>query len=136
MNVTVCRKAHFNAAHRLYSPNWTDERNQEIFGKCANPNFHGHNYELIVHLTGPIQEETGYVYDLKVLADLIDAQVIKRYDHRNLNLDVEEFKHKNPTAEYIAVEIWQRLRPHLEAHLTLAVTLYETERNFVIYHGQ
>ena len=135
MPITVCRTEHFNAAHRLHNPAWTDERNAQVFGKCNNENFHGHNYNLTVRLTGEVDPETGYLYDLKRLSDLIKAQVLDRYDHRNLNLDTEEFAHLNPTAENIAVIIWQRLRPHLDASLALSVTLYETDRNFVEYYG-
>ncbi|MBC6606532.1 6-carboxytetrahydropterin synthase [Hymenobacter sp. BT188] len=135
MQVTVCRKEHFNAAHRLFNPAWDDARNQQVFDKCNNPNYHGHNYELIVRLTGAIDPETGYVYDLKRLSDLIKREILDTFDHRNLNLDTEEFRHLNPTAENIAVVIWQKLRAHLESHLLLSVTLYETERNFVEYHG-
>ena len=135
MHITVCRTEHFNAAHRLYNATWTDEKNQRVFGKCNNPNYHGHNYNLTVRLTGPIDPDTGYVYDLKRLSDLIKAEVLNRYDHRNLNLDTEEFRDLNPTAENIAVVIWQRLRLHLDAGLALSVTLYETDRNFVEYHG-
>lgn len=135
MQVTVCRKEHFNAAHRLFNPAWDEARNQQVFDKCNNPNYHGHNYELIVRLTGEIEPETGYVYDLKRLSDLIKREILDTFDHRNLNLDTEEFRHLNPTAENIAVVIWQKLRTHLESHLLLSVTLYETERNFVEYHG-
>ncbi|GAB3873163.1 6-carboxytetrahydropterin synthase [Hymenobacter segetis] len=135
MLITVCRTEHFNAAHRLHNPAWDDAHNQQVFGKCNNPHFHGHNYNLTVRLTGEIDPETGYVYDLKRLSDLIKHEVLNRYDHRNLNLDTEEFRHLNPTAENIAVVIWQRLRPHLDAALALSVTLYETDRNFVEYHG-
>ena len=135
MLITVCRTEHFNAAHRLHNPAWDDAHNQRVFGKCNNPNFHGHNYNLTVRLTGEIDPETGYLYDLKRLSDLIKHEVLDRYDHRNLNLDTEEFRHLNPTAENIAVVIWQRLRPHLDAALGLSVTLYETDRNFVEYHG-
>ena len=135
MSITVCRTEHFNAAHRLHNSAWTDERNAQVFGKCNNPNYHGHNYNLIVRVTGEVDPETGYLYDLKRLSDLIKAQVLDRYDHRNLNLDTEEFANLNPTAENIAVVIWQRLRPHLDAALTLSVTLYETDRNFVEYYG-
>lgn len=135
MSITVCRTEHFNAAHRLHNPAWSDERNAQVFGKCNNPHFHGHNYNLTVRLTGEIDPETGYLYDLKKLSDLIKAQVLDRYDHRNLNLDTEEFAHLNPTAENIAVAIWHRLRPHLAANLGLSVTLYETDRNFVEYYG-
>jgi 6-pyruvoyltetrahydropterin/6-carboxytetrahydropterin synthase len=135
MLITVCRTEHFNAAHRLHNPAWDDAHNQQVFGKCNNPHFHGHNYNLTVRLTGEIDPETGYVYDLKRLSDLIKHEILNRYDHRNLNLDTEEFRHLNPTAENIAVVIWQRLRPHLDAALALSVTLYETDRNFVEYHG-
>ncbi|MCC3152877.1 6-carboxytetrahydropterin synthase [Hymenobacter sp. BT770] len=135
MQVTVCRTEHFNAAHRLHNSNWSAEQNTRVFGKCNNPNYHGHNYNLTVRLTGPVDSETGYVYDLKRLSDLIKHEVLDRYDHRNLNLDTEEFRNLNPTAENIAVVIWQRLRPHLDGGLALSVTLYETDRNFVEYHG-
>jgi len=135
MRVTVCRSEHFNAAHRLHNPAWDEARNQQVFGKCNNPNYHGHNYNLTVRLTGEVNPDTGYVYDMKVLSDLIKREVLNRYDHRNLNLDTEDFRALNPTAENIAVVIWQRLRPHLDAALTLSVTLHETERNFVEYHG-
>lgn len=135
MHVTVCRTEHFNAAHRLHNPAWSDDHNQQVFGKCNNPHYHGHNYNLTVRLTGPVDSDTGYVYDLKRLSDVIKREVLDRYDHRNLNLDTEEFRTLNPTAENIAVVIWQRLRPHLAAELALSVTLYETDRNFVEYHG-
>ena len=135
MPVTVCRKEHFNAAHRLHNPAWSEEQNQRVFGKCNNPNYHGHNYELIVRLTGETDPETGYVYDMKRLSDLIKREILDTFDHRNLNLDTEEFRQLNPTAENIAVVIWERLRQHLDAQLALSVTLYETERNFVEYHG-
>ena len=129
----VSRKEHFNAAHRLFNPSWSDERNTAVFGKCSNPNFHGHNYEIIVSLTGTPDPETGYVYDMKVLSDLIRDRVTRRFDHKNLNLDVTYFKDLNPTAENIAVVIWQILRPEIDSSLDLKVTLYETERNFVEY---
>ena len=135
MRVTICRTEHFNAAHRLHNVAWDDAENQRVFGKCNNPHYHGHNYNLTVRLTGEVDPETGYVYDLKRLSDLIKEEVLNRYDHHNLNLDTEEFQHLNPTAENIAVVIWQRLRPHLDAALALSVTLYETDRNFVEYHG-
>ena len=135
MPVTVCRAEHFNAAHRLHNPAWDDAQNQRVFGPCNNPNYHGHNYNLVVRLTGEVDPDTGYVYDMKQLSDLIKREVLARYDHRNLNLDVDDFRALNPTAEHIAVAIWQRLRPHLAAALALSVTLYETERNFVEYHG-
>jgi len=135
MRITVCRKEHFNAAHRLHNAAWSDTQNTAVFGKCNNPNYHGHNYELIVKLTGPVDPETGYVYDLKKLSDLIRQEVTDKFDHRNLNLDTEEFKHLNPTAENIAMVIWQKLRNGIGAQYDLAVTLYETERNFVEYNG-
>ncbi|MGY6561964.1 MAG: 6-pyruvoyl trahydropterin synthase family protein [Luteibaculaceae bacterium] len=135
MKVTVFRKAHFNAAHRLHNPNWTDEKNEKVYGKCNNYNYHGHNYQLIVAVTGPIDPETGYVIDMKILADLIKEQIEERFDHKNLNLDTEEFKTLNPTAENIVVVIWKILRQHLSETLTLKVTLYETERNFVEFSG-
>ncbi|WP_210466455.1 MULTISPECIES: 6-pyruvoyl trahydropterin synthase family protein [Rufibacter] len=135
MNVTVCRKENFNAAHRLHNPNWSDEQNKTVFGLCNNPNYHGHNYDLIVKLTGPVDQDTGYVYDMKKLSLLIKAEILNKFDHKNLNLDTEEFQHLNPTAENIAVVIWQRLRPHLPENYALSITLFETERNFVEYHG-
>jgi 6-pyruvoyltetrahydropterin/6-carboxytetrahydropterin synthase len=135
MKVTVCRKEHFNAAHRLYNPAWTDERNAEVFGPCANVNYHGHNYELVVRVTGEIDPDTGYVYDMKRLSSLIKSEILDTFDHRNLNLDTADFRSLIPTAENMAVVIWQRLRPHLAAPLGLSVTLFETERNFVEYHG-
>jgi 6-pyruvoyltetrahydropterin/6-carboxytetrahydropterin synthase len=135
MPITVCRKEHFNAAHRLHNPEWSDEHNQRVFGKCNNPHYHGHNYELIVRLTGDVDPETGYLYDLKRLSDLIKREILDTFDHRNLNLDTVEFRDLNPTAENIAVVIWNRLRAHLEPRFALSVTLYETDRNFVEYHG-
>ncbi len=133
MKISVFRKAHFNAAHRLHNPNWSDEKNQKVFGLCNNPNYHGHNYELIVRVTGEVDPETGYLIDLKVLKDLIDEQVEKRFDHKNLNLDTEEFKDLNPTAEHICFVIWGILREHLDDKYELMVRLYETPRNFVEY---
>ena len=133
MKVSVFRKEHFNAAHKLENPNWSPEKNREVFGKCNNPNFHGHNYELIVEVAGEIDPETGYVVDMKYLSHLIQTLVIDRFDHKNLNLDVEEFRNLNPSAENIAVVIWQILRKQLDEKLDLTVTLYETERNFVRY---
>lgn len=135
MQVTVCRTEHFNAAHRLYNPAWSTEQNQQVFDKCSNPNYHGHNYELTVRLTGPIDPDTGYVYDMKHLSQLVKREILDTFDHRNLNLDTEDFRFLNPTAENIAVVIWNRLRPHLAPHLALSVTLYETDRNSVEYHG-
>ena len=135
MQVTVGRREHFNAAHRLYRPDWSDERNTAVFGVCANPNYHGHNYELEVRLTGKPDAETGYLIDLKVLSQIIKAEILDRYDHRNLNLDTEEFRTLNPTAENIAVIVWRRLRAVLAPELRLHVTLFETPRNFVEYDG-
>jgi 6-pyruvoyltetrahydropterin/6-carboxytetrahydropterin synthase len=135
MRVTVSRKAHFNAAHRLYNCDWSDERNDAMFGKCANPHFHGHNYELIVSVTGPIDPETGYVMDMKVLKDLIASEVEEAFDHKNLNEQVPEFKTLNPTAENISVVIWQKLRPLIPTSLELEITLYETPRNYVTFKG-
>ena len=133
MKVTVCRKEHFNAAHRLHNSNWSDEKNQAIFGKCNNPNFHGHNYELIVKVTGQIDTDTGYVIDMKLLSDIIKKNILERYDHKNLNLDTEEFKSKIPTAENIAVQIWNILKEKIDKRLEIQVILYETQRNFVEY---
>ncbi len=136
MNVTVCRKEHFNAAHRLSHPGWTDEQNRQVFGKCSNPNYHGHNYEIVVKVTGAVDPDTGFVYDMKVLGDLVRQEITERYDHKNLNLDTEDFKTLNPTAENMVVVMWNRLRPHLEQRLHLSVTLFETERNFVEYPAE
>jgi 6-pyruvoyltetrahydropterin/6-carboxytetrahydropterin synthase len=133
MKAAIIRKEHFNAAHRLFNPDWTEEKNREVFGKCSNANYHGHNYELLVRLVGEINPATGYVYDMKKLSDLIQEHVIRKFDHRNLNLDVAEFKELNPTAENMAVVIWKLLRDHIESHYELKVTLYETERNTVEY---
>jgi 6-pyruvoyltetrahydropterin/6-carboxytetrahydropterin synthase len=135
MKITICRREHFNAAHRIYRKDWTDERNTAVFGKCANPNYHGHKYDVIVKLTGEPDPETGYVMDMKVLGDLVKEHVTEVYDHRNLNLDIPDFAAVLPTAENIVVKIYDRLRPHLPAQLDLAITLYETERNFVEYAG-
>ncbi|MCF8341927.1 MAG: 6-carboxytetrahydropterin synthase [Chitinophagaceae bacterium] len=131
--VAVFRKEHFNAAHRLHNPNWDDAINQKIFGKCNLPHYHGHNYELIVRVTGKPDPETGYVIDMKILSDLIQDNVVNKFDHRNLNLDVAEFKALNPTAENIAIVIYQLLRPLIESKFDLQITLYETPRNFVVY---
>lgn len=135
MRVTVNRKAHFNAAHRLFNRDWTETRNNEVFGKCNNPYFHGHNYELIVSITGEIDIETGYVVDMKWLKDLIFEEVEERFDHKNLNEEVAEFKTLIPTAENIVVVIWDILRPKIDKNQELEVTLYETPRNFVSYKG-
>ncbi|MBU7570587.1 MAG: 6-carboxytetrahydropterin synthase [Flavobacterium sp.] len=136
MRVTVSRKAHFNAAHRLYRKDWSDEKNDSVFGKCNNPNFHGHNYELIVSVTGKINPDTGYVIDIKDLADIILEEVERPFDHKNLNLDVPEFSDLNPTAENIAVVIWNKIRKRIDADKDLEVVLYETPRNFVSYKGE
>jgi len=135
VKIRVFRKAHFNAAHRLFNQEWSDEKNQEVFGKCNNPNYHGHNYELEVSVRGEIDPETGYVIDLSILKDLIKEHVENRYDHKNLNLDTEDFKNLNPTAENIAAVIWKRLRAVISSDLELKVRLYETERNFVECEG-
>jgi 6-pyruvoyltetrahydropterin/6-carboxytetrahydropterin synthase len=131
--VSVFRHEHFNAAHRLYNPEWTNERNDAVFGKCNNPSFHGHNYELVVKITGVPDKDTGYVMDLKILSDLIKNEILERFDHKNLNLDTVEFKHLNPTAEHIAIVIHDLLRPHIDAEKDLQIRLYETPRNFVEY---
>jgi 6-pyruvoyltetrahydropterin/6-carboxytetrahydropterin synthase len=131
--VAVFRKEHFNAAHRLHNPNWTDERNERVYGKCNNLNYHGHNYELIVQVTGDVDPDTGYVIDMKVLSDLIKVNILDRFDHKNLNLDTKEFHDLNPSAENIAIVIYDILREKLDIHLQLKIRLYETERNFVEY---
>lgn len=131
--VSVFRKEHFNAAHRLFNPAWSDEKNMDVFGKCANPNYHGHNYNLEVKVTGVPDADTGYVMDMKDLSGLIENEVIQLLDHKNLNLDVKEFTNLNPTAENIVVVIYNLLRSKLNADLELQVRLYETERNFVEY---
>ncbi len=131
--VAVFRKEHFNAAHRLFNKNWSDERNDAVFGLCNNPNYHGHNYELVVKVVGEPDADTGYVVDLKLLSDLVKEEVINRFDHKNLNLDSVEFAELNPTAENIAKVIYQLLRPKIDTKLELTVRLYETERNFVEY---
>lgn len=135
MKVTVSRRAHFNAAHRLVNPGWSDEKNARVFGKCSNPNYHGHNYKLIVSLRGNVNPETGYVYDLGKLSELIQTEVEDRFDHKNLNLDTEEFKDLIPTAENIVVVIWDILRKQIEPEYELTVELHETERNRVKYSG-
>ena len=134
--VTVHRKAHFNAAHRLFNPKWSDEKNAEVFGKCSNPNYHGHNYELIVSVTGEIDKETGFVMDLAILRRLIKSEIEETLDHKNLNIEVEEFKTTNPTAENISVFIYNKLRSNIRENLDLAIKLYETPRNFVTYSGE
>lgn len=134
--VTAYRKAHFNAAHRLFRSDWSDEKNLEVFGKCSNPNYHGHNYELIVAVTGEIDAETGYVYDLGKLKRLIRSEIEDAFDHKNLNVEVEEFKTLNPTAENICVVTYNKLRNFIPESLELEITLYETPRNFVRYSGE
>lgn len=136
MKVTVNRKAHFNAAHRLYNAEWTDARNATVFGKCANPNYHGHNYELIVAVKGEINTDTGFVMDMKILKQLIEIEIEEKFDHKNLNEEVVEFKNLNPTAENISVVIWNKLRSKINTDLELSITLYETPRNFVTYSGE
>jgi len=133
MKIAVIRKEHFNAAHRLHNAEWTDEQNQKIFGKCNNVNYHGHNYELYVKVIGTPDPGTGYVYDMKILSDIIKENVLNKFDHKNLNLDTDEFQHLNPTAENIAVVIWNILRQKIDKKFDLKITLYETERNFVEY---
>ncbi|NVK52595.1 MAG: 6-carboxytetrahydropterin synthase [Flavobacteriaceae bacterium] len=134
--VTAHRKAHFNAAHRLFKPEWSDEKNAEVFGKCSNPNYHGHNYELIVSVTGEVDKETGFVMDLSVLRELIKTEIEDAFDHKNLNVEVEEFKNLNPTVENIAVVIYNKLRTKIRTSLDIAITLYETPRNYVTYSGE
>lgn len=131
--IAVYRREQFNAAHRLNNPEWSEEENQRIFGKCNNPNYHGHNYILELKVVGFPDAKTGYVVDMKILSDIIHKEVIKKFDHRNLNLDTEEFKTLNPTAENIAIVIWNLIRPHISSDLDLYIRLYETERNFVEY---
>ena len=131
--VSVFRKESFNSAHRLHNRNWSDEKNAAIFGKCNNPSFHGHNYDLIVKVTGPLDPETGYVIDMGKLGVLVRELVIEKFDHRNLNLEIAEFARLNPTAENIAIVIHSILRPHIDPNLDLKIKLYETERNFVEY---
>jgi 6-pyruvoyltetrahydropterin/6-carboxytetrahydropterin synthase len=133
MKVAVYRREHFNAAHRLFNPDWDDAKNEKVFGKCALPNYHGHNYELEVRVVGRPDKKTGYVMDLKLLSDLIKREVHSRFDHRNLNLDTKEFRQLNPTAENIVVVIYNLLRPHIDKKMDLQVRLYETDRNFVEY---
>ncbi len=133
MKIAVSRKEHFNSAHRLFNPAWSNEKNDVMFGKCNNPNYHGHNYELVVTVIGEPDPETGYVFDMKVLSDLTKEHVLKHFDHKNLNLDTAYFKDLNPTAENIAVVIWRILRQQINNQYELKIKLYETERNFVEY---
>lgn len=136
MIVSVFRTATFNAAHRLHNPAWSDEKNQSVFGLCNRPNYHGHNYKVIAKVTGPVDPDTGFVIDMKVLKDIMEHEVTGRFDHCNLNLDVEEFISRNPTAENIAIVIWEKMRPCLPANLELSITLFETEKNYVEYAGR
>jgi 6-pyruvoyltetrahydropterin/6-carboxytetrahydropterin synthase len=131
--VAVIRREHFNAAHRLYREDWSDDRNMDMFGKCSLPHYHGHNYELEIKVVGEIDPVTGYVMDLKKLSDLVNEKVLEKFDHKNLNLDTEEFRQLNPTAENIVVVIYEILRPHISSSLDLFIRLYETPRNFVEY---
>lgn len=133
MKIAISRKEHFNAAHRLFNPTWSNEKNDAVFGKCNNPNYHGHNYEIIVTLIGEPDPETGYVFDMKLLSELINENVLQHFDHKNLNLDTVYFKDLNPTAENIAVVIWKILRQKIDNRYELKIKLYETERNFVEY---
>lgn len=134
--VSVFRKEHFNAAHRLHNPAWTAERNREVFGLCNNEHYHGHNYELVVQVTGYPDPQTGYVVDTKHLSDLVKQEIITRFDHKNLNLDTQAFASLNPTAENIAMVIYDLLRARLDEELDLKIRLYETERNFVEYPAE
>ena len=134
--IYVSRKEHFNAAHRLFHPDWNEERNSAVFGKCSNPNFHGHNYDLVVKVTGEPDPETGFVMDMKVLSDIIREHVLSRFDHKNLNLDTVYFSNKNPTAENICLVIYDILREKIKPELDLKIRLYETERNFVEYPAE
>lgn len=135
MSLSVFRKAHFNAAHRLFRKDWDDQKNFEIFGKCSNPNYHGHNYELEVGVSGEIDPETGFLMNLKILRDLIKEEVEIRFDHKNLNVEVPEFADLIPTVENIAIVIWKKLRKRIDNRFEISVKLHETPRNFVIYTG-
>lgn len=135
MSLTVYRKAHFNAAHRLFRKDWSDEKNLKVFGKCSNPNYHGHNYDLEIGVTGSIDPETGFVIDLALLKTIIREEVEIPFDHKNLNVEVSEFKDLNPTVENIAKVIWDKLRSRLDDRYDIEVKLYETPRNFVVYTG-
>ncbi|MEM0519634.1 6-pyruvoyl trahydropterin synthase family protein [Aequorivita flava] len=135
MSLTVYRKAHFNAAHRLFREEWDDAKNLEVFGKCSNPNYHGHNYELEVGISGEIDPKTGFLIDLKILRDIIKEEVEDPFDHKNLNLEVQEFKNLNPTVENIAVVIWKKIRARIDSKYGISIKLYETPRNFVVYNG-
>jgi 6-pyruvoyltetrahydropterin/6-carboxytetrahydropterin synthase len=133
MRLSVYRKAHFNAAHRIFNPKWTDEKNKEVFGSCSNPYYHGHNYELEVRITGEVNPDTGYVYDLGVLSSIIKKEVEDKLDHKNLNVEVEEFKNLIPTAEHICYVIYELLRKRIASDYDIGVKLWETPRNYVEY---
>jgi 6-pyruvoyltetrahydropterin/6-carboxytetrahydropterin synthase len=133
MRISIYRWGHFNAAHRLHNKNWSDKKNQDVFGKCNNPNYHGHNYEMEIRLTGEIDEATGYLFDLGALKNIITLYVEDRYDHKNLNLDCPEFKDRNPSCELICIEIYKILREHIDEKYDLGVKLWETPRNYVMY---
>lgn len=135
MSLTVFRKAHFNAAHRLFKKEWDDDKNFEVFGKCSNPHYHGHNYELEIGISGEIDPDTGFLIDLKVLAQIIKEEIEDPFDHKNLNIEVPEFKNINPTVENIAIVIWNKMRARIDSKYDISVKLYETPRNFVIYNG-
>jgi 6-pyruvoyltetrahydropterin/6-carboxytetrahydropterin synthase len=135
MSLTVYRRAHFNAAHRLFREDWSDAKNLEVFGKCSNPHYHGHNYELVVGITGAVDVETGFLIDLKILKDIIKEEVENPLDHKNLNVEVDDFKTLNPTVENIAIVIWNRLRKRINSEYEVSVKLFETPRNFVVYTG-
>lgn len=136
MKVTACRKTHFNATHRLHNPNWDDDKNEKVFGSCNNPNYHGHNYDLHVKVKGEVDPETGYVIDMKVLKDIVKENIENRYDHKNLYLDVDDFSDQNPSAENIAIRIWNILREKIDPKFELSIVLFETDRNFVEYDGE
>ena len=132
----VCRRSTFNSAHRLFQPNWTDEKNDAVYGKCNNPNFHGHNYTLEVWVEGELDQSTGYLIDLKLLKTIIQTEIIERFDHRNLNLDCSEFATLIPTAENIAIVIYEILRNVLDPKYKISIKLWETENNMVFYDGK
>ena len=136
MITTICRQEHFNAAHRVFNKDWDDEKNLSVFGKCANPNYHGHNYDLVVKLKGEVDTVTGYLIDLKEVSDIINEEVIERFDHKNLNLDCEDFAERVPSSENIAYVIWHRLRNRFAPELELSIQLFETPRNWVEYAGE
>lgn len=136
MSLTVYRKAHFNAAHRLFKKEWNDTKNFEVFGKCSNPLYHGHNYELEVGISGEIDPETGFLIDLKIVSDIVKEEIEDHFDHKNLNLEVPEFKNLNPTVENIAIVIWKKLRMRIDSQFQITIKLYETPRNFVVYNGE